>query len=163
MAVRVGYIGSFGYHGLLSIDPNTIPAQVCSTAGGCAVDTATPPTRVAEGTKYIPLLPTPPSPATSARPNPYLGAGFFWMTAGNSSYNSLQLDVTRRLSRGLQLRGNYTWSKNMDMNSALTIAQAQNQPQMVLDRSDLHRDWGPSGADADQPGNDYGSLRSAVR
>src|SRR5207247_6993843 len=30
------------------------------------------------------------------------------------------------------------------MNSALTIAQAQNQPQMVIDRNDLHRDWGPS-------------------
>ena len=30
------------------------------------------------------------------------------------------------------------------MNSALTIAQAQNQPQMVMDRSDLRRDWGPS-------------------
>ena len=30
------------------------------------------------------------------------------------------------------------------MNSALTIAQAQNQPQMVMDRNDLRRDWGPS-------------------
>src|SRR5262249_13606929 len=84
------------------------------------------------------------APASSARPNPYLGAGFFWYTAGNSSYNSLQFDVTRRFSKGLQLRGNYTWAKNLDMNSALTIAQAQNQPQMVMDRSDLHRDWGPS-------------------
>src|SRR6185295_15947433 len=31
MAVRVGYVGSFGYHGLLRIDPNTIPAQICSS------------------------------------------------------------------------------------------------------------------------------------
>ncbi len=30
------------------------------------------------------------------------------------------------------------------MNSALTIAQANNEPQVVLDRNDLHRDWGPS-------------------
>src|SRR5881396_429550 len=52
--------------------------------------------------------------------------------------------MLRRLSRRLQFRGNYTWAKNLDMNSALTIAQAQNQPQMVLDRNDLHRDWGPS-------------------
>jgi hypothetical protein len=144
MAFRVGYVGAFGYHGLLSIDPNSIPAQVCSSSSGCAVDTANPSTRVAQGTKYIPLLATPPAPATSARPNPYLGAGFFWMTAGNSSYNALQVDVLRRLSRGLQLRGNYTWAKNLDMNSALTIAQAQNQPQMVMDRNDLRRDWGPS-------------------
>ena len=30
------------------------------------------------------------------------------------------------------------------MNSALTGAQANNQAQMVLDRNDLRRDWGPS-------------------
>src|SRR4029077_8786095 len=101
-------------------------------------------TRVSTGTKYIPLLPIPASPASSARPNPYLGAGFFWLTSGNSSYNALQLELIRRLSKRLQFRGNYTWAKNLDMNSALTIAQAQNQPQMVMDRSDLHRDWGPS-------------------
>jgi hypothetical protein len=144
MAVRIGYVGSFGYHGLLSIDPNTIPAQICSDSAGCAVDTATPPARVPQGTKYIPILPPVPSPATSTRPNPYLGAGFFWLTGGNSSYNALQLDVTRRLSQGLQIRGNYTWAKNLDLNSALTIAQAQNQPQMVMDRNDVRRDWGPS-------------------
>ena len=135
-------MGSFGYHSLLSIDPNTIPAQICSSPAGCAVDAAT--TRVPQGTKYIPLLPTPPAPASSARPNPYLGAGFFWFAAGNSSYNALQLELIRRLSKGLQFRGNYTWAKNLDMNSALTIAQAQNQPQMVMDRNDLRRDWGPS-------------------
>jgi len=143
MALRIGYVGSFGYHGLLSIDRNTIPAQICSNAAGCAVDN-TGATRAPQGTKFIPLLPTPPPPASSARPNPYLGAGFFWLTAGNSSYNALQVEMLRRLSRRLQFRGNYTWAKNLDMNSALTIAQAQNQPQMVMDRNDLHRDWGPS-------------------
>ena len=143
MALRIGYVGSFGYHGLLSIDRNTIPAEICSNAAGCAVDN-TGATRVPQGTKFIPLLPMPPQPASSARPNPYLGAGFFWLTAGNSSYNALQVEMLRRLSRRLQFRGNYTWAKNLDMNSALTIAQAQNQPQMVMDRNDLHRDWGPS-------------------
>ncbi len=143
MAIRVGYIGSFGYHALLSIDPNTILPQVCATSTGCVVDAAAG-TRAPQGTKYIPILPTPPAPASSARPNPYLGAGFFWMTGGNSSYNALQLEWTKRLSQGLQFRGSYTWAKNLDMNSALTIAQAQNQPQMVMDRTDPRRDWGPS-------------------
>jgi hypothetical protein len=143
MAIRVGYIGSFGYHALLSIDPNTILPQVCASSAGCVVDAAAG-TRAPQGTKYIPILPTPPAPASSARPNPYLGAGFFWMTGGNSSYNALQLEWTRRLSQGLQFRGSYTWAKNLDMNSALTIAQAQNQPQMVMDRTDPRRDWGPS-------------------
>jgi hypothetical protein len=90
---------------------------------------------VPQGTRYIPL---------GGRPNPYLSGGFFWFTEGNSSYNALQMEVTRRFSRGLQFRANYTWSKNLDMNSGLTGAQANNQAQMILDRNDLRRDWGPS-------------------
>jgi hypothetical protein len=58
------------------------------------------------------------------------------------------VDVTRRLSRGLQFRANYTWSKNLDINSGLTGAQANNQAQMVLDRNNLRRDWGPSALNA---------------
>src|SRR5207247_5503856 len=82
--------------------------------------------------------------SSRTRPNTYLTAGFFWYTEGNSSYNALQLELLRRLSRGLQFRANYTWSKNLDLNSGLTGAQAQNQPLMVMDRNDLRRDWGPS-------------------
>src|SRR4029077_3215543 len=54
------------------------------------------------------------------------------------------MQVSRRYSRGLQFRANYTWSKNLDMNSGLTGAQANNQAQMILDRNNLRRDWGPS-------------------
>jgi Carboxypeptidase regulatory-like domain/TonB-dependent Receptor Plug Domain len=127
MALRIAYVGSFGYHGLLSIDPNTIPAQICANAAGCG--------NVPQGAQYIPA---------GTRPNPYLSAGFFWYTEGNSSYNALEIDVTRRLSKGLLFRANYTWSKNLDFNSGLTGAQANNQAQMVLERNDLRRDWGPS-------------------
>ena len=48
------------------------------------------------------------------------------------------------LSQGLQFRFNYTWSKNLDMNSGLTGAQSNNQAQMIMDRNDVSRDWGPS-------------------
>src|SRR5262249_48569788 len=136
-AVRVAYVGSHGYHGLLSIDPNTIPAQNCANASGCtAGGMGTGRTLVPEGFRYIPVQAT--------RPNQYLSSAFFWYTEGNSSYNALQLDVTRRLTRGLQFRAAYTWSKNLDMNSALTVAQGQNQPQMVMDRFNPRRDWGPA-------------------
>jgi hypothetical protein len=135
---RAAYVGSHGYHGLLSVDPNSIPAQVCSNPSGCVsggVAASTLRGSVPEGAQYIPV---------GTRPNPYLGAGFFWYTEGNSSYNALQLDVTRRLTQGLQFRANYTWSKNLDMNSGLTGAQSQNQAQMIMDRNDLPRDWGAS-------------------
>src|SRR5579872_7386328 len=135
--LRVGYAGSHGYHGLLSIDPNTVPAQICAAPGGCVsggINAAKG--LVAQGAQYVPVV--------AGRPNPDLGAGFFWYTEGNSSYNALEIDVLRRLNRGLELRGNYTWSKNLDDNSALTGAQANNQPQMILDRNDISRDWGLS-------------------
>ena len=137
-ALRLAYVGSFGYHGLLSLDPNSIPAQICASAAGCqagGIGAAANQSRVAQGAQYIPI---------GTRPNPYLTGGFFWYTQGNSSYNALQIDVTRRLRQGVQFRANYTWSKNLDLNSGLTGAQANNQAQMVLDRNDLHRDWGPS-------------------
>lgn len=133
---RLAYVGSFGYHGLLSIDPNTIPAQICSDPNGCqAGGIGAAKIHVAQGAQYIPV---------GTRPNPYLSGGFFWHTEGDSGYNALQVEVMRRLSQGLQFRANYTCAKNLDVNSSLTGAQANNQAQMVLDRNDLRRDWGPS-------------------
>jgi carboxypeptidase family protein len=144
IVLRLGYVGSHGYHGLLSVDPNSIPAEICSNAAGCtaggaatsgAPAAAASQSHVLQGAQYIPV---------GMRPNPALGAGFFWYTEGNSSYNALQIDVSKRLSHGLLFRGNYTWSKNLDMNSGPTGAQAQNQAQMILNRNDLPLDWGPS-------------------
>lgn len=134
--LRVAYVGSHGYHGLLSLDPNTIPAAICANAAGCtAGGSGAARTTVAQGSQYIPV---------GVRPNPSVGAGFFWYTQGNTSYNALQTDLVRRLSQGLQFRFNYTWSKNLDMNSGLTGAQSNNQSQMIMDRNNLRRDWGPS-------------------
>ncbi len=137
MALRVGYVGSFGYHGFVSVDPNTIPSQICANAAGC-VSGGTPGTTkgsVAQGAQYIPI---------ATRPNPGLSSAFFWYSEGNSSYHALQVDLTRRLTHRLEFRGNFTWSKNLDVNSALTGAQASNQAQMVMDRFNLRRDWGLS-------------------
>ncbi len=133
--LRVAYVGSHGYHGMISVDPNSIPSQICQAATCVSGGNGTTKGTVTQGQPYIPV---------QGRPNPNLGAGFFWYTEGNTSYNALQVDLSKRLSHGLQLRGNFTWSKNLDMNSALTIAQGNNQPQMILDRNNLPRDWGLS-------------------
>ena len=138
-SLRVAYVGSFGVHEFLSIDSNSIPAQICGLAtcpsGGVAATTG----NVSQGTLYIPI---------QKRPNQFLSGGFFWLTEGNSSYNALQADVTHRFSGGLEFRGNYTWSKNLDINSGLTGAQSNNQAQMVLNRNNLRADWGPSALNA---------------
>jgi hypothetical protein len=136
-ALRAAYVGSHGYHGFLNIDPNTVPPQTCQNAAGClagGINAAR--STVPEGAPYIPV--------TASRPNPYVSNGFFWYMEGNSSYNALQLDLTHRLTRGLQFRTAYTWSKNLDMNSGLTGAQSDNQSQMVMNRFHLPTDWGLS-------------------
>jgi len=136
--LRVVYVGEFGYHGFVSVDPNAIPTQICSAPAGCSAGgDGSVAALVPQSAQYI------PGPHAKL-PNPNLGAGFFWYAEGNSSYNALQVDVSRRFSNGFEFRANYTWSKNLDINSALTGAQADNQAQMVLDANDLHRDWGPS-------------------
>ncbi len=117
--------------------------QICDSASGCtAGGVGTTRSTVPQGTQYIPV---------GTRPNPYLSAGFFWFTEGNSSYNALQVDLTRRLSKGLQFRANYTWSKNLDMNSGLTIAQAQNQPQMIYESERSALGLGTFGPECNQP------------
>jgi hypothetical protein len=156
MSVRVGYVGSFGYHQLINIDPNSVPPKICSSPSGCTAGgtttaglPATTTSTVPEGTEYIPV---------GTRPNPNLTGGFFWYTEGTSSYNALQLDVTKRFTRRLQFRTNYTWSKSLDINSAPTGAQANNQAQMVLDRFDLRKDWGPSALNVAQQVHLMGSF-----
>jgi hypothetical protein len=134
--LRIGYVGSHGYYGPVSVDPNSVPAQYCATATCLAGGTGKTDSTVPMGTLYIPVAKT--------LPNPYLGAGFFWYSEGNSSYNALQFDVMKRLSKGLQVRGNFTWSKNLDMNSAPTGAQSSNQAQMIMNPNDPGMDWGRS-------------------
>jgi len=135
--LRIAYVGSFGYHELLNVDPNSVPSQICSVPSGCSAGGIGKTTStVPQGAEYIPVV--------SSRPNPNLSSGFFWYTEGNSSYNALQVDVIRRSTQNLQFRANYTWSKSLDINSAPTGAQANNQAQMVLDRFDLRKDWGLS-------------------
>jgi hypothetical protein len=136
--LRAAYVGEFGYHGFVSVDPNAIQPQICSNAAGCSAGgNGSVASLVPQGAQYI------PGPHATL-PNPKLGAGFFWYTEGNTSYNALQVDVIHRFSSGLQFRANYTWSKDLDINSALTGAQASNQAQMVMDPYDIRRDWGPS-------------------
>ena len=165
--LRASYVGSHGFHGFLTEDPNSIPAQICSAPGGClaggtAYTRANCPTAasctVPQGAQYIPGGPAFATPSVNLRPNPYLSAGLFWFTGGNTSYNALELDVSRRFTQGLQFRANYTWSKSLDSNSALTIAQSNNEPQMIMNRLDPSRDWGPSALNVANQGSISGQY-----
>ncbi|MBI2821441.1 MAG: TonB-dependent receptor [Acidobacteria bacterium] len=53
-------------------------------------------------------------PVGAPRFNPAFAAMELRTFGGNSSYNSLQLRLNKRFSRGMQLQGSYTFSKNLD-------------------------------------------------
>jgi hypothetical protein len=64
---------------------------------------------------------------------------------GNSSYNALWISANKRLSRGLQLNGSYTWSKSIDYNSLTSPITVT-----VQNSYDLRGDRGLSDFDARQ-------------
>ena len=72
------------------------------------------------------------SVAQSLRPFPQFGAmNGFGSALGNTWYDSLQLKVTKRFSRGLSASGNYTFSKNLQHISAFDVFNRANGKDIV--------------------------------
>lgn len=121
-ALTLGYVGSHGYHQILSEDENE-PT----------------PAFLPNGTPYYP---------TGAKDvNPALANSTSWVSHGVGLYNALEVDVRRNLARGLQFRGNYTFSKNLDDGSAWNTSVSGNTPAFVEFPLQPLRDWGPSATD----------------
>ncbi len=98
------------------------------------------PAGLGAGTVYY------PSGAPLANPN--LANTTTWFSEGLSSYNALQVDVSHRLTQGLQVRGVYTWSKSLDDGTALNSSVGANAPGFVMYPSQPKWDWSPSTSDA---------------
>ena len=89
-AVTASYVGSHSYHQTLA--PN----------GNQAIEAVDP----VSGRWYV------PQPARFRNPN--IGQlSFFLRNEGNSFYNGLQLNATRRMAAGFQAQFSYTWSKTI--------------------------------------------------
>jgi hypothetical protein len=122
-------MGSEAYHTPLSIDRNAAQPEVCSNPEGCTsggVGTAL--ATVSQGTVYM-----PPGP----RPNPFVSGTFSWLFQGAASYQALNFSLVKRSLHGLGFKANYTFSKVLDLNSALTSSSGQNEPQTILDPFNL--------------------------
>jgi hypothetical protein len=145
-SLSVAYVGSHGFHGILNEDPNTIAPQICTSVSGCVSggllsNTAANRGLVPTGAQYIP---TGPNGAPNTRPNPYLASAISWFMKDNSSYNALQVSLTRRLSRDLQFRVNYTYAKDEDDASGIVGSAHQNEPAIAIQPANIKADWGPS-------------------
>jgi hypothetical protein len=143
-SISVGYIGSHGYHEMIGIDANEPFPVICPAApcpatypgsalkpGGFPADYAGQP--ILAGTYFTP---------TTTKANPTLNNTWTWFSRGDSSYNALQLDVNRRFSAGLTLRGVYTYSKVLDDGDSLNATTSGGGPALAANPFNLRSDWG---------------------
>lgn len=81
-----------------------------------------------------------------ARVNPSRGVVSARTNGADSSYNSAQVEVSHNFSRGLLVRGTYTFGKDLDNGSdVFTTLSSPTSYQANLDPNGGHRqDWGPS-------------------
>jgi hypothetical protein len=126
-SLTIGYVGSHGYHQILSEDQNTPPTVVCP-ASPC-------PAVLAPGTIFY---------ASSTKANPNVANTTSWVSQGISNYNGLEVDVRRQWSHGLQLRGVYTFASNLDDGSAWNTSVSANTPAFVMYPGNPGLDYGPA-------------------
>jgi hypothetical protein len=144
-SLTIGYVGNHAYHELVGVDDNALQPVICPAAP-CP---ATFPNTAAYG--VLAGLPVPAGAfyiaptaagASPPKPNPALANTWTWMSEGNSSYNALQVDINRRFSGGLSLRGVYTFSKVLDDGDSYNATAAGNAPGLVSNPYDVRADWG---------------------
>src|SRR5215471_13449968 len=139
-SLTLGYVGSHGYHELIGIDANEpfpviCPASPCPATYPLTFPAPLAGSPVPAGTYYVP---------TNIRANSTIANTWTWSSLGISNYHALQLDVNRRFSRGLSLRGVYTWSKALDDGDSLNGTAAANAPGLVSNPFNLRADYGPA-------------------
>ncbi len=137
-ALTVGYVGSHGYHEIIGIDANEPFPVICPASPCPATYPGTFPTGIAgspvpAGTYYVP---------TATRANPALANTWTYFSAGDSSYNALQVDLNRRFSSGLSLRGVYTFSKAIDDGDSLNSTTSGGEPALASNPFNLRADRG---------------------
>ncbi|HUN63118.1 MAG TPA: carboxypeptidase-like regulatory domain-containing protein [Candidatus Sulfotelmatobacter sp.] len=134
--LALGYVGSHGYHELLSLDAN-LPAPTICPASPC-------PTGYPDGTLYY--------PSGAALENPKVWNTTHWFSEGISSYNGLDVDLNHHWTNGLQFRGVYTYSKTLDDGDNMNTSVATNSPAFVSNPLDPIADYGRASFDVRNSG-----------
>jgi hypothetical protein len=130
-SLGVSYIGSHGYHEVLSVDAN-LPSPTICPASPC-------PAGYPTGAFYY--------PTNAPLANNAVWNTTHWLSQGISSYHGLEVDVNRRLARGLQFRGVYTFSKTLDDGDSLNTSVATNSPAFVANPLQPMADYGRASFD----------------
>jgi hypothetical protein len=130
-SLSVGYLGSHGYHGLLSADANLPKPAICPTSP-C-------PAGYPAGAVYY--------PANAPLANNTVWNTTHWLSEGVSSYHGLAVEVNRRFGKGLQFRGAYTFAKALDDGDNMNTSVATNSPAFVANPLDPKGDYGRASFD----------------
>jgi hypothetical protein len=137
-SLTVGYVGNHGYHEIIGIDANEPFPVICPAAPCPATYPATFPagiagTPVPAGTYFVP---------TTTKANPAIANTWTYFSEGVSAYNALQVDLNRRFSGGLTLRGVYTFSKVLDDGDSVNATTSGGGPALASNPFNLRSDWG---------------------
>ncbi len=150
LAVQVSYVGSEAYHTMIPMNLNAPHPQVCANPAGCLSGgvSRTPAVMVAQGTTY--LAPTGTCTGSlgapiACYPNPFQNKSNSQMFEGTMSYNSFNVSVVKRPSRGLTFKTNYTFAKALDYNSGGSSNASTNQPKAILNPYNLALSRGIAG------------------
>jgi Carboxypeptidase regulatory-like domain/TonB-dependent Receptor Plug Domain/TonB dependent receptor len=124
LAAMVAYVGSRGVHQPFRVDEANIVLPTKTSAG------------------YV--WPFDSSGAPLPRLNTNFGSirGMFY--EGHSYYNALEAQLAKRMSRGFQVQGTFTWAKSMDTSSASVAGDTFGNSISSLDWFDLKLSRAPS-------------------
>src|ERR1700730_15722721 len=137
-SLTVGYVGNHGYHEIIGIDANEpfpviCPAAACPATYPLSFPKGIAGTPVPAGTYFVP---------TTTKANPALANTWTYFSEGVSSYNALQVDLNRRFSGGLTLRGVYTFSKVLDDGDSVNATTSGGGPALASNPFNLRSDKG---------------------
>ena len=76
--------------------------------------------------------------------NPKMANTWTWFSVGDSSYNSLQVDVNHRFSHDLSSARRLHLVEGLDDGDSLNATTAGNAPGLVSNPYDVKADWGPA-------------------
>jgi hypothetical protein len=104
--IEINYVGTAGHKLFRAQQANRNNGGRLPIPGSCASDYGSPagPDVCSNRGDFNPV----------GRTNPNYGTMRVWENSVNSIYNSLQLTLTRRMSRGFALNANYTWGHAID-------------------------------------------------
>ena len=131
VAIDIGFVGNRGRHGVIPVPFNQPSiATAGNVVNGETSSYGYQTTDVNGNPLTTELINTYDGGNTDLR-TPYLGYSLnsvLYEANGNSAYDALQVQVQKRLTRGLQFNASYTWSHSLDEQSGLGLFYNGNNP-----------------------------------